>query len=205
MTRQTLVVFSLLTFSAEGAWAQEMPGKDEVEVVSTAMSGSGCGAGEEGGDTIELASSTEEGAFDQLLIRMAKFKAERPGTARQFCQVTVDLAYPDGWQYSLAGGTIVGRSELSKRVKAELKIEMGFADQDGVTTSKTRKEKGFVSSSYFFRDEFGRALWSSCGNPSPLQVSFTASLRGPTKNPSSFTVRGHATNAPFQLVWRRCS
>lgn len=205
MTVRTLTLVVGI-FSGQSAWAQQdLPGKDQVQVRDVSLSGTGCTASEEGGDTVTLASSTEYGAVDRLDFTFAAFKAEKPKPWRQFCQITVDLAYPEGWQYSLASGTIFGRSELASKVKAELKIEMGFMGNGQQKATISRTETGFVSGNYYLKDKFNRTLWSPCGEPKPLQLSIGASLRGRSKRPSSFTVRGMMKDESFQLIWRKCS
>lgn len=204
-TKVTLAV-SLVFFSAGAAQAQQdVPGKDEVELVSTAMTGSGCGAGEEGGDITEGLSSTEDGPIDRIKISFGEFKAERPGKSRKFCNVAIELSYPEQWQFRLVKGVMVGRGTLQKGASSELKIDAVFRGQENRKVTKKRRQKGFWSGVYRFEDGFGHQLWSRCGKLAPLNLRFTASIRGARKEASEMTMTGTAEDGAFELEWRKCS
>lgn len=203
-TVQTLA-FGLLFLGAHNAWAQETPGKDEVQLVSTSMSGSGCGAGEQGGDITEALSSTEDGPIDRIKVAFAAFKAERPGQARKFCNVSVELSYPDEWQFSIKKGTVLGRGTLQKGTRSELTIDAVFRGSENQKVTKKRSQRGFWTGNYRFADAFGQTLWSRCGKNVPFNLRFAAQIRGKQEKDSFMTMAGTAEDGAFELEWRRCS
>jgi hypothetical protein len=198
-------IAALVTLAAPGIALAETP--DQVEVRSVGQSGTGCGA------TLTTATFTSDREW--LLLFGSDLSARTgpgvlPAEGRVFCQVLVDLDYPDGWQYAVEPASGYTSSlELDADVVATLHIDRWFTGAPAAETMTFEQVfRGPASSALYTMEQPAPVLgpWSPCGAPRALNVRTEARVSR-LQNPSG---TGAITISPpwgiqtLHLRWQRC-
>ncbi|HET9240335.1 MAG TPA: DUF4360 domain-containing protein [Oligoflexus sp.] len=202
MIQGTLVFFTLiathgLQAAPEGAYLR-----------SVVASGSGCPA-----------SSPELGVVldqDELVMMLPSMLVEwGPGLAkvlsRKNCVITLDVAVPQGWQYSLGSWENSGFVKLDAGLRAEVGLQYFFEGGTGQRLSQIFQ--GPVESDFRFRDVFSIAAqsWSTCAAPRKLNINTLVRIQSNVSPPEpearGFLELGshwESNILKMQLNWRRC-
>ena len=131
-----------------------------------------------------------------------------PSEARKFCQLTVDLDFPQGYSFSLVSADYRGYADLEEKVVGTQTSTYYFTG--GFGRSFRTRLVGPFSENYFRRDNLTleAVVWSPCGATRPLNistqaaVSTLASRNGAglmTVDSLSLVVR-----QTYGVVWRKC-
>lgn len=189
---------------SSAAVAQEGPGKSEVEIVDAVVNGSGCPVGTA---TVIVTNSKPEGPVDYFQVTFDDFIIEKPGKARKFCVVALDIKFPQGWSYSVLDVETDGYAEIQEGVKGEIKISYEFRSTNS-KVSKKRRQKGYWEGEYKFNDSFGQVVWSPCGKVLPLNLKTQIALAGSADNGKSsiMTVdqQSGLLTQKWGIKWKRC-
>ncbi|PMD64412.1 uncharacterized protein K444DRAFT_555040 [Hyaloscypha bicolor E] len=96
----------------------------------------------------------------------------QPMDARKFCQINLDLHYPQGFQFSVLSTTFRGFVGLDKGVTATLSALYYFSgpNQNQVTTSTMFHGPEFEPYTAVSNVDFTSLVWSPCGANWPLNV-----------------------------------
>lgn len=199
----SLVIFALsLTNSV-------MAAPEGVSLRSVGFAGSGCPA-----------SSSELGAvLDQeagLVLTLPSMLIEwGPSVAkvlsRKNCIITLDVAVPEGWQYSL--GTVENRGyvKLDAGLRAELVTQHFFEGGPGQRMAQTFE--GPVEKDFWIRDvlPIGSQIWSNCALSRRLSINtllriLPLSPQNPGEATGLFELGSHwePNTLKLQLNWRPC-
>lgn len=199
-----LFVTSLLGLALAGTAVAQGPGRGEVEIKDATVNGSGCPVGTA---TVIVTNSKPSGPVDYFQVTFDDFIVEKPGKARKFCNVALDLKFPQGWSYSVMDIETDGYAEIQKGVRGKLKMEYAFRGTSA-RASKTRNQKGYWEGEYKFSDRFGQVVWSPCGKVLPVNLKTTIQLSGRAKNgeDSVMTVdqQSGLLTQLWGIRWKRC-
>jgi hypothetical protein len=175
-----------------------------VRLRNVAYAGSGCPAGS---TSQHLALS-----YQSLALALDQFVAEiGPGVpsseSRKICQVTIDLDFPNGWQYSLDSADFDGYLNLGSGVSATQSVRYYFQGQSQ-TTRLSASFRGPDSRYYHVRDalDVGETVWSPCGGQRPLNVDVSVSLYASNPRAGGLVIVGNEWGDPLPIGirWQRC-
>ncbi len=131
--------------------------------------------------------------------------------ARKNCQITVDIEFPQGWTYSIAGFDYRGYADLqSNKVEAAIRSNYYFQGSNLDNTLETKFKGPMSMEDYLIHDQFGvdAISWSPCGDSKPLNISTTVSVDNSKKRSHSGAVGVDSLDASFtqvfHLQWQRC-
>lgn len=202
MIQGSLVFFALI--SAQGLQAAP----EGAYLRSVVASGSGCPA-----------SSPELGVVldkDELVMTLPSMIVEWGPTlakalSRKNCVITLDVAVPQGWQYSLISWENSGFVKLDESLRAEVGLQYFFEGAAGKKLSQTFQ--GPFESDFHVRDFISIAAqsWSSCAAPRKLNfntlVRIQSNVTPPEPEARGFLELGshwELNTLRMQLNWRRC-
>lgn len=199
------VVLSLLSLSlAATAFGQRGPKKSEVWIEDLIVNGSGCPIGTA---TAIATNSRPGGVVDYFQVTYDDFMVEKPGKARKFCNITLNIKYPSGWSFTVLDVQSDGYAEIQKGVKGQFKMTYEYRGNGRGRTTK-RNQRGYWEGDYKFSDEFAHPVYSECGKVYPLNLKTSIKLTGKARNgePSILTVdqQSGLLTQLFGIRWRRC-
>ena len=180
-------------------------GPSYVQLRRLAYAGSGCPAG-------SLVGAIGAGRDSVTLSFSDSFAAEvGPGVplsaSRKSCNLSIDLNFPSGWQYSVSTVDHAGFVDLEAGVRADISSSYYFQGQS-TTARLSATLMGPTSRDYQIRDTFGAAqtLWSPCGATRALNIGFQIRVTGPTGQSGIATMESPlgGSTPPMALKWRRC-
>ncbi len=132
--------------------------------------------------------------------------------SRQNCVITVDLAVPEGWQYSLDAWEAIGTVYLDSGLRAEVSLQYFL---DGSSVQKlVHSWDGPESLDFTIRDyvPMESRQWSSCGAPHKLNMNTRIRVMPVNAEPvpegrGLVELGRHWETNQFKLRldWRRCS
>lgn len=193
-------LFSSLAAHASG------PNPHDIYIRSINWGGKGCPVGSATGTL-----SADRKAFTTIFD---EFYAEQgPGTSprdrRSSCQITLDIHYPHGWQFSLFDVDYRGYVDLDRGTLAKLRSEYYFTGGQGPVFQKVfsgLRGGDFLES---VRLGISSVVWSPCGINRPLNIKTSVSTGG-NRSKSAFigvdTIDGELKKLfhYYQIRWRRC-
>lgn len=205
MKSRSAVILSAVLATALGsasAFGQEGPGHGEVEIKDMTANGSGCPIGTA---TVTVTNSDPDGPVDSGKVLFEEFIVEKPGKARKFCNLALDLKFPQGWSYTIDKVNIPGYAEIQEGVTATVSSEASFRGTSA-RAKKTRKQEGYWEGSFELEEGFGQTVWSPCGRVLPLNLKITATLGGESdvEDGSVLVIGGEESAQYFSIRWRRC-
>lgn len=129
--------------------------------------------------------------------------------SRKNCQLTVDLQFPQGYQYAIASFDYRGYASLDRGVEGTQKSSYYFQGM-GQTGSFQSTFRGVMDKDFQFRDSVAleSVVWSPCGASRALNINTQVRL----SNRSNANGRGlmtidsidGAVVHKYGLMWRRC-
>ncbi|MDC3953184.1 DUF4360 domain-containing protein [Polyangium jinanense] len=131
-----------------------------------------------------------------------------PSEARKFCQLTVDMAFPQGYSYSLVSADYRGFAELGAAVVGTQTSSYYFTGGFG-RTFRT-KLVGPFSENYFRRDDLTleAVVWSPCGASRPLNISTQAAVSTLANRSGSGLMTVDSVSLvvrqTYGIAWRKC-
>lgn len=194
----TVAVFA---FAATAA-AQHGPGRQEVEIRDVTVNGSGCPIGTA---TAIVTNSTPNGPVDYFQVTFDEFIVEKPGKARKFCNVLLNIKYPSGWSFTVLDVETDGYAEIQDGVTGQIKISYRYRNTNR-GRSKTRKQRGYWEGEYKFNDKFAHPVYSECGKVYPLNLKTEIKLTGSGHGDSIMTVdqQSGLLTQLYGIRWKRC-
>lgn len=203
---KTLATLSL--FGMTSLANAQAPHPSEVEIKNIRVNGSGCPAGTA---TALVTNSNPGGPADYFQVTYDEFIVEKGPDAyesfRKFCNIAVDIKYPQGWSFSLFNMEMDGYVDIGKGAVGELKTSYRFPFVTGTKTFR-KKFKGPFEGDYSEGQDLGifTAIRSKCGRTIPLNIKTTLWIKGSRKNNSMMTVdiQSGVITQLFGLKWKRC-
>lgn len=184
------------------AWAQSGPGAGEVYIDNIEVNGSGCPVGTAHAD-IRKSSGTVSGfqvVFDRFIV-------EKPGKARKFCNVLLNIKYPSGWSYTVHDVRTDGYAEIQKGVRGTFKISYKYRNTNR-GRSNSRTQKGYWEGDYSFSDRFAHPVYSECGKVYPINLKTELKLVGSAKNGGHSILTADRQSGRLEQIfgirWKRC-
>ncbi len=196
-----LKVMMVASMMGSGVAAADVP--EEVNLGGLTAGGTGCPAGSV---SVNINDTYGELSFvmDQFVVQVGS--GASIGDSRKFCQISLDLAAPAGWQYALTGMTVRGFAELDAGVVATVQAQTYFSGQTE-TASIEDQIVGPESSAYEFNAEWApeELSWSPCGASRALNVK-TAIRLNPAgqRNKSGLVTADEKSFQAYSIVWKRC-
>ncbi|RDL38368.1 uncharacterized protein BP5553_02708 [Venustampulla echinocandica] len=162
--------------------------------------------GGQGCDQQHPAAVSINGAAVGLVESFPQFTASyKSGDAvdkqRQFCQVAIDISYPDGLQYRVKEVTVIDSARISEGASAIHDITLYFGGStDQSTVSKTIT--GPVANNAIpSTNVISNKVWSPCNESQYLNIKNAARINaGTSKDKNSVSIK----YVVFGLEWRRC-
>lgn len=181
-----------------------------VRVRGISHAGTGCPAGSV---AVNISPDREAATFlfDEFVAEIGPgvpFSAKRKN-----CQISLDLAYPSGWQYEVVGMTHSGYVSLDRGITATQTVSLYFQGQSQTARLSTTM-RGPMDQDYRIRDVLssGSTVTSPCGVQRALNINTSVNL---TSTSSSSWAQGLITvdkdpgdlpNGTGNLIlkWSRC-
>jgi len=204
--KKSLLMKSLLAVSFIGASTSAFavaPNRGEVYFERISYNGSGC---PQGSVYENLASDNK--AFT---LTFAEYFAEADSNKRvdrKFCQLTIDLKIPQGFQFAIGTFDYRGFVALDRGAMAMHQTSYYFQGQ-GRTGGVSKQIRGPIQDDFFFREQVGLAsiVWSPCGETRALNIKTSIMARS---NGRAYGYIGNdsvdgSLSQEYSLMWRRCS
>lgn len=186
------------------AFSQRGPGRSEVYIDDVVVNGSGCPIGSA---TAIVTNSTPNGPVDYFQVTFDEFVVEKPGRARKFCNVLLNIKYPSGWSFTVLDVDTSGYGEIQKGVKGTFKMSYTYRNTNRGRTTK-RTQKGYWEGDYEFSDRFAHPVYSECGKVYPLNLKTELKLTGRAKNGEdsilTADVQSGLLTQKYGIRWKRC-
>ncbi len=197
-----------LLLASSNVLAQLVPA-EPVEIKSITYNGSGCPIG-----TVAENLAPDKQAFT---LTFSDYIAEAGpdfvlSDGRKNCQLTLDLALPQGWQVSIASFDYRGFAFLDEGIMATYRTRYYFQGRPR-SAPISRRAFGFFDDDFEFREEidFESLVWSPCGAVRALNVNTSVSVRNLDKNTypdaegviGTDSIDGQITQV-WGISWRRC-
>lgn len=205
MRKITLGV-SGVVFAAVSALASNAALAQQVSIVGFASGGSGC----PGNTVAGLLTSSLPGTLpDTLTLLFDAYIAEQgPGISaidrRKNCNITIDLAVPQGFSFSLVEAEYRGFADLAAGVKGVQTTTYSFPFSNSATFGTVLD--GPLTGNYKRNDELGAAVFSPCKQSVPLTLATQAFLSGDRTKSALLTVDQATTRVTqkYSFQWRKC-
>lgn len=176
-----------------------------VEIRGLVYNGTGCPQSSVAGTLSEDRKALELifGAFTAEASPLGQ-----PSEARKFCQITVDMAFPQGYSFSLVSADYRGFADLEGAVVGTQTSNYYFTG--GLGRSFRTKIVGPFSENYFRRDNLTleAVVWSPCGASRPLNISTQAAVSTLANREGSGLMTVDSLSLvlrqTYSIVWRRC-
>ncbi len=177
-----------------------------VQIRNIMYNGSGCPIGSVGQNIAP--------DFKAFTLTFSDYIAEiGPGIplsdARKNCQLTLDMYFPQGWQFAIATFDYRGYVSLDRRVQATQSSAYYFQGQ-GQTGRFSTNFSGPVDRDYQFRDTIGLTslVWSPCGATRALNINTQVRLNNRSNPNGSGLITTDSIDGQiihkYGLQWRRC-
>lgn len=204
MFKQWLSAFGLALLSS-GAYAQA---PDGVIINRVGHGGNGCPQG-----SVDTYVSADRQAltltFDQYIAEIGDGIPR--SEARKFCNVSLELVVPNGWQFSVFQVDYRGYVDLESGAQSNLSSTYRFSGRTGNQEERTFNRavfRGSVSGNYLKKDDIGieTLVWSPCAETRALNINSEVRLTAPRNRRALMTV--DTIDGEFKqiyaLKWRRC-
>jgi hypothetical protein len=183
------------------AWAQ---GTDPMRIRNVYYGGTGCPQG-----SVDTYISPDSQAmtliFDQYVAEAGTGIPISSG--RKFCNLTLDLIIPGGWQVSVFKVDYRGYVDLRAGTSAQVAASYYFSGSDARTNTRTTRAQfvGAVTGNYTKSDNIGieSLVWSPCNVERALNVKTEARVNGRNGLLTVDTIDGEFQQK-YHLKWRRC-
>lgn len=227
-------IFMILAFvgfaSASAAQAEEAPDPAQVSIQSVVGGGSGCPAG-----AFSTTLSPDRKIFSVLFDRYeASAGAGNVLADKKACDIDVEVAVPQGWQFALSFADYRGFAAVDAMATAFHQVVYSFgplqggSPRGGIVTRpisgvpvnriqasfNVREFRGPINQEYAIRNELssGTMAWSSCDASATkklrISTSLLARVLARTGNGARATIAldsvDGALDQAFGLKWQRC-
>ncbi|KAG9235544.1 hypothetical protein BJ875DRAFT_373994 [Amylocarpus encephaloides] len=183
----------------------DKPDPSQVTIKGITTSGTGCPQGSVG-QFLDSSRQTFTLIFDQYV---ASIGPDAPNVDnRKFCQINLQLHYPQGFQYSIMSTIYRGFVQLDSGVTGSQGATYYFTGQSAQVSTKS-SFKGPISKDYTITDTLNIAstIWSPCGADLPIniksQISLSSTNKAGTGLLTTDSVDGKITWVTG-IQWRRC-
>jgi hypothetical protein len=203
--KKSLLLKSLLAvsfMSASPSAFGNAPKRGEVYFERISYNGSGCPQG-----SVYENLSPDNKAFT---LTFAEYFAEVDGRKRmdrKFCQLTIDLKIPQGFQFAIGTFDYRGFVALDRGAMATHQTAYYFQGQ-GRTGGVNKRISGPIEDDFFFREKVGLSslVWSPCGETRALNIKTSIMARS---NGRAYGFIGNdsvdgSLAQEYSLMWRRC-
>lgn len=188
------------------------PKVNQVNIKNIKVNGTGCPIN----STTEILANKDKNApFNYFQVTYDEFVVTRgpdtkPSDSRKFCNIVLDLHYPDGWQYTMVDLQTSGYAEIAKGAKGTLKGDYQFRHTKLIKTVLTEFQEGFVDEYDINSKIEGKdnvIIWSQCDLRIPLNLKTTINLTGSRKEESSLglDIQSGVLTQKYKVNWKRCS
>ncbi|EHK97611.1 hypothetical protein M7I_6622 [Glarea lozoyensis 74030] len=163
----------------------DKPDPSQVTIKGITTSGTGCPQGSVG-KFISSDLTTFTLIFDKYVASIG------PGVAttesRKFCQINLQLHYPQGFQYSIMSTIYRGYAALDAGVSGTQEATYYFSGQSNQVSTKS-VFKGPLTKDYTIQDNIPvtSTIWSQCGADLPINIKSQISLSTSSKTASDVT------------------
>lgn len=196
-----LACIPLVLSAAPTARAQEAP--DQVRVTDVGYRGSGCPA-----DTLTWTLSPDARAFTVLF---SDFTAEDgpempPSSRRKQCRITVELAYPPGWQYAIYRVDYRGAAYLDEGSWGRQQTRLHLRGAGAVPAHM--RIDGPYGGNYRVRSsiEPNARAWSQCRPTSTMTIDASVHVQARQGRSALMAVDSvdGVVEQSYDIEWRRC-
>lgn len=207
-------VVAALLFAGAQALPQgngAVPDPNQITIIDTAYSGSGCPQG-----SVSTSTSPDKTVITYGFDAFQTFigPGTTPADRSKNCGIHLNLKYPGGFQYSVVDATYHGWARLDKGVTGTF-VTTYFFSQEASKTSTTRMSvagggKLAEGEVYTKNDkiETTATVWSPCGTTGILNINNRLSLTSSDSKASGELSNDDATVAFTQQLhvsWRACT
>lgn len=177
-----------------------------VRINNISYAGAGCPAG-----TVAENISPDYQAFSLLFDSyIAEIGPNVPFREnRKNCQINIDLSYPQGWSFALAGLEYRGFAQLDAGVQSVQSTSNYYSGQPNTAVFKTTLQ-GPMSADFAIKDTPGLSalLWSPCGARRAININTQVRLDNSRNRLGSGLITvdriNTVTTHRYGLVWKRC-
>ncbi|KAJ8113066.1 hypothetical protein OPT61_g4724 [Boeremia exigua] len=184
----------------------DAPSPGQVKILKVGTGGTGCPQG-----TVNTIISDDQSVV--TLIYDSYVASIGPSVAlteqRKNCQLTLELQYPGGFQYSVLSADYRGYANIEKGITGTLKSTYYFAGL-APQTSTEYTFTGPVTGDYLKHDEADSTsvVMSPCGSTSMLNINSQVRLTS-TNSKASGLLTTDSTDLKFKQVvyvqWKKCT
>ncbi|KAH8658029.1 hypothetical protein BX600DRAFT_514552 [Xylariales sp. PMI_506] len=176
-----------------------------VTIKGISYAGSGCNAGSVSG-ALSSDSTTITLLYDSFIAQTGS--GIEPADGRKNCQLNVQLALPQGWQFSVFKADYRGYAYLQSGYQGVSKATYYFSGETDQVES-TMTITGAFDDNYLKEDEFGleSTVWSPCGEEGLLNINSEVRIT-PLGGTTSGLMTVDSTDLKFTQVhylqWQEC-
>jgi len=178
------------------------PRPGDVFIRNVRVGGPGC---PQGTTSVLVTSTVPGGPADLFEVIYDNFEVSQGphialAEARKFCNIVVDLYFPQGYRFTLTQVHFEGYADLARGATGKLETEYFFPFfSNRVSTSKVIR--GPYKKDYERNDTLGlfSRIWSPCGLTVPLNAKTTMTVDGPRSDESRMTV--DLTTGKLYQIW----
>lgn len=199
-TLKTLIPSALLAISSLAS-AQTPP--SDVYIRGISYGGNGCPQGTVG----QLLAANKKSftlTFDEYIAEWGPGVSKRD--ARRFCQVTLDVHVPQGWQFSVFDFDYRGYAYLERGITGTQKSTY-YWDRNYEGTFSTQL-RGNYDNNFTISDQIATPslVWSPCGSTKLLNIKSEIRLSGHPRRAGFMTVDSLDAKVKqlYGLRWKRC-
>ena len=200
----TSLLLATVLAPAAQAQAQEAPDPDRVRITDVSYRGSGCHQ-----DSVTWVLSPGAQALSVLFsdFTAEDFPDTPPASRRKKCRVTVELAYPPGWQYAIYRVDYRGGAYLDEgtwgRQQARLHLRGAGAVPSHMRIEGPHAGNYLVSSSI----EPNARAWSQCRPTGTLTIDASIHVHARQGRSALMTVDSidGVVEQTYDIEWRRCA
>lgn len=197
------LALSFLGLASSAAFSAS-PRLSDVYINSISVNGSGCLDGSISG---EITSDSQLNLYFDDFFAEAGRDVSRVDD-RKFCQISLNLHVPDGWQYALYSAKYEGYAVVDRGAYVNQTSTYYFQGDLSETAEFNSKVTGPFQNSFKITDTLRTdAVWSPCGINRSLNIktSIMASARGGKYAWISLDSFGTRGGHKYGLQWRRCN
>ena len=192
-----LVALALCTFSAEGAFAQQL------QLGWPGYGGNGCPQGS-ASVTLSPDSTSMSVLFDSYQVATNGPNAR---VDRKSCNLSIPVTVPGGYSVSVIAVDYRGFNSLPRQASSQLAVEYFFAGSRGPRTVKSFL--GPLASDYQVTDNLiaSALVWSPCGAQTILRVNTSMTQYGSPRGEEGMSTVDSAdisSGLVYHLQFRRC-
>ncbi|KAL1914959.1 uncharacterized protein VTP21DRAFT_7664 [Calcarisporiella thermophila] len=201
-------IFSIFALGSVKRQERDNPDPNKVYVRDIKYNGDGCPA-----KSVTEILSRDATVFTLIFNKyIAQYGPNiKPVENRKFCQLSIDLHVPQGWQYSVASAIYRGYARMDRGVHGAQSSTYYFSGSAPQYTVRSGFN-GPYDKNYLIEDKipFESTVWSSCN--ATRNVNINTNIRITADSSASKTATGLLTTDTidgkiqqiYHLRWRKC-